>query len=259
MNRNAVFADSLQRSLGKREARKVSTEHYTDKAGCAYYQVRRKSRSDVAQLKYAELFQAYVQPTQTVLDYGCGTGGILRNLVCGARLGVEINEPAIAAAKARGIEVFQSPDTIPDQCADVVISNHALEHVEQPLAVLRQLRDKLRIGGRLVIVVPAEESTIRRGSRWKPDDPHQHLYCWTPLTLGNLVTVAGFQVDDCHLLSRGHSHYIEWSRRIPIVYPCLSWLVARVASRSHVVCVAQRCQPAAEQTGTSATELEKAA
>jgi ubiquinone/menaquinone biosynthesis C-methylase UbiE len=76
------------------------------------------------------------------------------------------------------------PVNLPDRSADVVISNHALEHaVRQPIA----LRRLLRPGGCLVLMLPIN-GCARSGD---PTERHQHhLYTWTPLLFGNLLKEA---------------------------------------------------------------------
>lgn len=120
---------------------------------------------------------------------------MLANLECAQRFGIEINPTARAEAKKNGIDVFESFDDIPPSSVDVVISNHALEHVHDPLGELRKIRSALRPGGTLVMVTPFE-----RSSSWKPGDINQHLYTWSPMNLGNLVSLAGFKVESVELI-----------------------------------------------------------
>jgi len=45
---------------------------------------------------HAELFkfQHFIQPTDSVVDFGCGGGFLLAELVCGRRVGVDVNPSA---------------------------------------------------------------------------------------------------------------------------------------------------------------------
>jgi len=140
-------------------------------------------------------FSAHIKPTDTVLDFGCGSGLLLKGLNCARRIGVEINPAAAAFARDGGVEVHDSVDAIPDNCADVVISNHALEHTLRPLDELKALRRKLRPGGRIVIVVPCDSFACH----YEPGDVNHHLYSWSPMNLGNLLTEAGFKVEESKL------------------------------------------------------------
>lgn len=135
-------------------------------------------------------FQSHVRPSDRVLDFGCGGGFLLAAIPCAERKGVEINPVARAEAMRNGIDAVPSSEEVPDDWADVVISNSCLEHCESPLAELKQLLRKLKPGGKFVLVVPHE--TI--GWRYRPGDINQHIYTWSPMALGNLVALAGFDI-----------------------------------------------------------------
>jgi SAM-dependent methyltransferase len=126
-----------------------------------------------------------------ILDFGCGTGGLLARLAAARRLGVEVNEHAAAEARASGLEVFHSLEDVPPRVADVAISHHALEHVEDPIDCLRLLRRTLKAGGHLRLVIPAE-SPFWRSQRNSGGDPNNHLFTWTPRSATHLVKAAGF-------------------------------------------------------------------
>lgn len=143
-------------------------------------------------------FKPFITKDSAVLDFGCGGGYLLETLECRVRCGVEVN-PAARAAAARGLLVYSSVEEVPpDLAIDVVISHHALEHVDHPLHQLQLLYARLQPGGRAVFVVPSEHWLWQ--SRYRPGDINQHLYTWTPLSLGNLFARAGFEVIEAELL-----------------------------------------------------------
>jgi SAM-dependent methyltransferase len=143
-------------------------------------------------------FEPFLTGNDVVLDFGCGGGYMLAALDCGARYGVEIN-PAARKEAERCINVYPEIEQLPrDVAFDVVISHHALEHVDHPLEVLQKLRARLKPSGRIVFVVPSEE--WRKEEHYRADDINQHLYTWTPLLLGNLFSRAGYHVERCELL-----------------------------------------------------------
>lgn len=170
-------------------------------------------------------FQPHIRPSDRVLDFGCGGGYLLTALTCGERCGVEVNPAARAEAKRNGVSAVASASEVPDAWADVIISNSTLEHVEHPLGELRALYLKLKPGGKIVFGVPNE--TL--GSAYKPGDINQHLYCWSPMNIGNLLTVAGYQVESVtvwrcmwpphymtidRLFGRWAFHAISWAYRL---------------------------------------------
>ena len=136
-------------------------------------------------------FEPFITSTDTVIDFGCGGGYILKNLNCKRRIGIEINETARKVAiKENGIEVFANIDLVPDNIADVVISHHALEHTENPFEVIKKLSTKLKKEGKIIFVVPLERKT-----KYNPEDINMHLYTWSEQNLGNLFKQAGYYVE----------------------------------------------------------------
>lgn len=133
-------------------------------------------------------FEKFVSPSDRVIDFGCGGGYILSGLNVRERAGVEINEAAATAARASGMQVFDSLEKIEEGWADVIISHHALEHVDDPLGMVRLMFTRLRTGGRIVLVTPSKSFKIR----YREDDPNFHLFTWSPSNLGNLLKRAGF-------------------------------------------------------------------
>lgn len=138
----------------------------------------------------APTFKPYIHESDTVLDFGCGGGFLLRALPVARRVGVEPGPEAATMASRNGVEVYTRADQVPDDSIDVVISNHALEHTLHPLAELKTLHAKLRVGGRIVVVVPCEAIS----NAYTPDNIDHHLYTWSPMCLGNLFSEAGFHV-----------------------------------------------------------------
>lgn len=139
-------------------------------------------------------FTPFISSNDTVIDFGCGGGFILKNLNCTKRIGVEINDTARAyAIKENGIMAVKLVEDLEDSVADVIISNHALEHCYSPHAELSKLLKKLKPGGRIIFYVPSESINFR----WSPNDINMHLYTWNPMTLGNLFTSSGYAVESC--------------------------------------------------------------
>lgn len=149
-------------------------------------------------------FEPYVSADDTVVDFGCGGGFILKNLSCKRRIGIDVNQTAREyAASENGIEVFSCADELPDNVADIIISNHALEHVDSPLDILKALYPKLKDGGKIVFVVPLE-----RKKKYEEDDINMHLFTWCEQNLGNLFKVAGYKVVSVEeLFHRWPRHY----------------------------------------------------
>jgi SAM-dependent methyltransferase len=166
--------------------------HYQREAGAAYagWQLR---ALEALGAEAARRFRPLVNAEDVCLDFGCGGGRILECLEVGHRIGVEPNEIPAETARGRGIEVFPTLHDVGTETVDVIISNHALEHCREPFQELANMKRVLKPDGRLVLVLPLDD--WRRSRRFHPDDRNYHLFAWTPLLIGNLVTDAGFRVS----------------------------------------------------------------
>jgi SAM-dependent methyltransferase len=172
------------------------SERYKGSLGQEYSQCQLKS-GGMAPEK-ARRFAPFVKAADTVLDFGCGGGTTLAVLDCAEKVGVEPNPASRNVCAANGITAYASAADVPTGSVDVVISHHALEHCLSPIDVLRSLRRVLRPGGRAVFVLPMEE--WRRGPKYRANDINHHLFTWTPQTIGNLFTEAGFEVSSVEVI-----------------------------------------------------------
>jgi SAM-dependent methyltransferase len=139
---------------------------------------------------WAELikFEKFISPDMTVIDFGCGGGYLLKNINCKDKIGIEVNDVARNSIAELGIKSFKYVHDVPDNWADCIISNHALEHVPDPLNQISLLKEKLKTRGKIIFVVPYDTYD------YKPNDINYHLYSWSPMNLGNLFTEAGYKV-----------------------------------------------------------------
>lgn len=202
--------------------RKQSTEigygrssHYAGEGGQAYQELRTKWPLAKMAVIHAEKFASAIRATDTVVDFGCGSGEILASISCGRRIGIEVNASARESARLNGLEVYDDTAEIPSGIADVVVSHHALEHVPYPIQALAELNRILKPSGVLRICVPVEYP--HRSRTYDPDDVANHLHTWTVQLLGNTLREAGFQVtpESVWIISR------RFPRPLVNLYPYL--------------------------------------
>ena len=84
---------------------------------------------------------------------------------------MELDPGGVATARARGVPVYQgqlADAKFPDNHFDAVHSAHVIEHVYDPVALLRECFRILKPGGKLVIITPNTGSWGHRkfGSTW---------------------------------------------------------------------------------------------
>mgnify|MGYP000913089788 CR=1 FL=1 len=140
------------------------------------------------------------QPNGLMLDIGCGSGHKLRFLqdLGWNTEGLDFDPVAVDKAKAKGLKVRLgnlASQNYPENCFDVITMSHLIEHVYDPLELLRECRRILKPGGRLVMITPNSESwghKILKNS-WLALDPPRHLYIFSLASLQLLAGKAGFE------------------------------------------------------------------
>jgi SAM-dependent methyltransferase len=151
------------------------------------------------------------------LDVGCGSGWALSVAkALGWRVaGIEVDAPA--AEKARRFtddihvgSVFTAPFAA--DRFDLITTFHVLEHVPDPLAMLRRMLEWLAPDGLLVIEVPNVGSLGARlfGADWYALDLPRHLSHFTPESLAGAVQRAGGRVVWCWHRSKPRDFIRSW-------------------------------------------------
>jgi SAM-dependent methyltransferase len=134
-----------------------------------------------------------------VLDVGCGNGDLLFRLkqLGWEVMGIETDPLAAETARGRGITVGSEPlekSGLPENWADVVIMNHVLEHLYEPVSALRECRRILKADGTLTLYTPNALSLGHEvfGPYWRALDAPRHLQIFSPSTLRAALAAAGF-------------------------------------------------------------------
>jgi SAM-dependent methyltransferase len=195
-----------------------TNHHYQGEPGRRYHYDKRgippAAYPWVARLRAAK-FSPHVRSTDVVLEFGVGAGWNLAALNCARRLGHDVTEFLKAELASRGIEFLETTRQLESGTVDVAICHHALEHVLEPAAVLKELSRLLRPGGILLLSVPFEKE--RRYRRYQPTEPNHHLYSWNPQTLGNLVIETGLVLSSVELGQFGYDRFAAtWANRFQL-------------------------------------------
>jgi SAM-dependent methyltransferase len=131
-----------------------------------------------------------------MLDFGCGTGAFLEHLErFGAVSAVDSDASAVAFCHTRGRTEVQlvpadAPLPFPDASFDLATALDVVEHIDDDVAALAELRRVLRPDGVLLVAVPAFMFL------WgKQDEVSHHHRRYTARTMRRALTEAGFTVD----------------------------------------------------------------
>jgi SAM-dependent methyltransferase len=110
-----------------------------------------------------KLIRKYAPGAKTILDAGCGTGGLMKKLKkLGRVCGIDLSPEAIKFAKKKGVVVKKASIlNIPHKAHsfDVVTSVDVIYHlaVTNDLAALKEMRRVLKPSGILILRVPANK------------------------------------------------------------------------------------------------------
>lgn len=134
-----------------------------------------------------------------LLDVGCATGDfLLASRGVFEVEGVEISAASAAVARQRGIPVTIGTlaDVPDDERFDVISLLQVVEHLREPLPVLRQAWTRLRPGGLLFLSTPAIDSFSFEylGSDHIHVSSFGHVSLFSKVSLRELTTRAGFEV-----------------------------------------------------------------
>jgi 2-polyprenyl-3-methyl-5-hydroxy-6-metoxy-1,4-benzoquinol methylase len=179
-----------------------------------------------------------------LLDFGCGGGSYLRRMhrqgwtVTGLDVAAEVIHKLRKDFDCRALIGSLPHDELQPSSFEVITMWQTLEHVHQPLAVLRSAYQLLVPGGYLVVAVPNSDSWAAQifGSHWFGLDLPRHLTHFTPHTLRAMVQVAGFRVVSLRGIVhaewlRSSVRHAEMAEARTVLTRLLSWkLAARVGA-----------------------------
>lgn len=151
-----------------------------------------------------------MQPFESLLDVGCGTGTILsmvlREYKSAKISGIDISEEMLKKASAAlgdSAELINGDsDNLPwkDNSFDVIVCNASFHHYPEPKKVLMEMRRVLKPNGRVIIADP-----------WWPN-PRRffiNLYLSSPFNSGGDVRIYS-ESELCSLLSQSGFKSIQW-------------------------------------------------
>jgi len=163
------------------------------------------------------LINRYGLDDKRIVEIGCGSGDFLRLLCCPVNhgQGYDPSQPTGRSAAGHGsIEIIGRNFEVEDASgADFVCCRHVLEHLPEPMGLLRQLHKSMatRVGTVAFFEVPNGLFTLDRLGIW--DIIHEHVSYFMPSSLVRAFRDAGFTV--CRTEAAFDDQYL--------------WLEARVA------------------------------
>ncbi len=193
----------------------------------------------------------------TVLEIGCGAGGILKAISDEGWqqvVGVDLGEQYLQHGRNQGLDLRHGDyrELIADASQRLVVLSHVLEHFIDPVQELRHIAAKLKDGGYLLIEVPGLMSIHKAYTRVQHYFQGAHIYNFSLDHLKALLQAAGYEIvsgdERCTVLARKRFSstplplaqmlddpaqakrvlgYLRWLGRLDKIH--VSWLGTRLA------------------------------
>jgi SAM-dependent methyltransferase len=203
-----------------------------------------------------------VEKPGRLLDFGCGGGSFLKRM---ADQGWEVTGLDASVGAVREVQeslglkalVGTLPhDDLAPASFDVITMWHSLEHVHDPLGILREAYRLLTPGGKLIVACPNIDSWPFRwfGPAWFGLDLPRHLVHFTPATLRDALESCGYRVESQRLVR--HSDWLRSSAKLAVqkntaslwqrpltwkpVAKCAAWLTYAFGQSDCMIAVAER-------------------
>jgi 2-polyprenyl-3-methyl-5-hydroxy-6-metoxy-1,4-benzoquinol methylase len=186
------------------ELREAYQDYYThtdeaDSASLAqhlYRQILQLTPIGIARTRLA-LMLLDKEPPGRLLEVGCGNGKRLAAFRDRGWIveGQEI-DPKAAHFARENFQLTIHLDPIENLAGtyDAVIMNHVIEHIPDPILILKECRRLLHGGGVLVLTTPNVTSYGHRrfGAAWRGLEPPRHLHLFSPATIRQMAQQSGF-------------------------------------------------------------------
>lgn len=150
-----------------------------------------------------------------LLDFGCGAGGFINKAqqLAASVVGVEL-ERRVRENWGSRITIYPDTDAA-GEGYDLITAFHVVEHLPDPLDMIKNLAKLLATDGRMVIEVPSSEDALltlygsevfQRFTYWS-----QHLFMFNPETMRRLAEQAGMRIITIQQYQRYPlSNHLHW-------------------------------------------------
>ncbi|MBZ0198630.1 MAG: glycosyltransferase [Ignavibacteriaceae bacterium] len=163
-----------------------------------YIAAQRRSLFEEAVAQYGNSIEG-----KTLVDIGCGWGGLLYNArKYGLKvIGYEFTQHNVNFARnVLNLDVRQAQfadSNLPPNSVDIVTMSHVLEHVPDPVKLVKKINEVLTPGGIFFCVVPNFYSLCSAylGEKWAWLDRDWHYTQFTVDSITNLFVKSGFVVE----------------------------------------------------------------
>ena len=140
----------------------------------------------------------------SILDVGCGSGdflSLIKDIPGVDAWGLDATTTSIETAKARGLQAICADmqkflALEPAKKFDFVTSFHCLEHVDNPVSFMRDIKHLLKLDGGVAWISAPLSPMSHEHSWFDPlNHPPHHMSRWSMTALNKLAEVTGLNVS----------------------------------------------------------------
>lgn len=182
---------------------KYQTPHAVNRMGRLLKPLIKLNPAWKANLDFS-LFYLPTRPSGKLLEVGCGSGQMLKNMrdLGWNVTGIDFDPQCQSLTEETGIPVYQGDlleQNLPANSFDVIVMSHVIEHLPNPIASLQECLRLLRPEGRLIAITPNTKGYIHRYMKQASLhlDPPRHLHLFTANALQQIAHKAGFKQAHC--------------------------------------------------------------
>ena len=130
------------------------------------------------------------------LDFGCGNGGLVRHIMKSSRYQISGFDTGAWAERARadGLPILLEEElSRRTESFDIITAIEVIEHITDPVALLRDLRGHARPGTLLFLTTQNAANAPRDFVRWPYVVPEIHVSFFTPRAMALALEQSGFE------------------------------------------------------------------
>lgn len=189
-----------------------TNQHLIRKHGFRYFfkTLTGLNYSDQIPLKDLEgdMVRNYINGQESIVELGCGGKKTVDRAIGVDRVKKGLPIPQLPGTISVADVISDVQDELPFEKSsqDVVIARHILEHCVDSVKTVKQWKDILKVGGRLIVAVPDERVTsgIPLNS--------EHVHAFTPSSLKSLLEACGLKEIESKSANNGTSFVACYER-----------------------------------------------
>ncbi|MGM5482562.1 MAG: class I SAM-dependent methyltransferase [Nanobdellota archaeon] len=139
--------------------------------------------------------QINIDSSTKVLDIGCASGGVLLPFISqGAHVtGFDFDKDYLEFGQSYGLPIYHAIEHDSSQKYDMIILNHVLEHMREPIMELESLRTQLTDDGLIYIEVPGIYDIKSTYGSLNLYFQNAHFWHFVSNTLKNVASTSGLE------------------------------------------------------------------